>query len=84
MPSYVIKYNPVSDLKKVAPNGALDLKSAYANKTIPANLQSVDARYNGVDDPRSLIGRVKDPIDAEMIGKEIRKYGDEKLYEKTD
>lgn len=84
MPSYVIKFNPLTDLKKVAPNGALDLKSAYANKTIPANLESVDARFNGVDDPRAIIGRVKDPIDAEMLGKEIRKHGDEKLYEKSE
>lgn len=74
MPKYTCKYNPRTDLKKVSPTGALDLKSAYANNAIPADLQSSDAKFNGIDDPSSIAGRVTDPIDAAMQEKQIRGY----------
>lgn len=74
MPSYSCKYNPRTDFKKVSPTGALDLKSAYSNNAIPANLQSSEAKFNGIDDPASISGRVSDPIDAAMQERQIRDY----------
>ena len=68
------KYNPNTDIKAVSPNGALDLKSAFANNAIPANLNVKEGRYNNIDDPSSIAGRVKDTIDAEVINRSIRDY----------
>lgn len=74
MPAYSCKYNPRTDLKKVSPTGALDLKSAYANNAIPADLQSSEARFNGIDDPSSIAGRVSDAIDAAVQDKQLRDF----------
>lgn len=74
MPAYSCKYNSRTDLKKVSPTGSLDLKSAYANNAIPANLQSSEAKFNGIDDPSAIVGRVTDSIDAAIQEKQIRDY----------
>lgn len=68
------KYNPKTDLKKVSPTGALDLKSAYANNAIPAGLTVSEAKFNGIDDPASIAGRVHDAIDAAVTEHSIRSY----------
>lgn len=65
------RYNPKTDLKKVSPNGALDLKEAFANNVIPADLAVQDAKFNNIDDPASIVGRVKDFIDAEVMSREL-------------
>lgn len=74
MPECNCKYNPRTDLKKVSPTGALDLKSAYANNAIPANLQSSEAKFNGIEEPSAISGRVTDAIDAAMLEKQLRGY----------
>lgn len=85
MPKYDdIKYNPRTDLKKVSPIGALDLKSAYANNAIPATLEASEARYNGIDDPSAIAGRVSDPIDAAMAEKQIAGYKPPKPDDKQE
>lgn len=70
----VCKFDPKRDIKKVVPNGALDLKAAFANNAVPATLQSSESAYNQIDDPSSIAGRVKDRIDAEVAAKNIRDY----------
>lgn len=70
----VCKYNPKRDLKKVSPIGALDLKSAFVNNAIPADLQTSETRYNGIDDPSSIAGRPRDMIDSYMLEKQIKDY----------
>lgn len=85
MPKYDdIKYNPITDIKKVSPIGALDLKAAYANNAVPANLEASEARYNGVDDPAAIAGRISDPIDAVMAEKQISAFKDPKKDDKND
>lgn len=84
MPAYSCKYNPRTDLKKVSPTGALDLKSAYANNAIPANLQSSEANFNGIDDPSAISGRVSDAIDAAIQEKQIRGYKPPKEEKKEE
>lgn len=74
MPAYEPKYNPKTDIKKVSPTGALDLRSAFANNAIPATLEVTEAKFNGIEDPAAIAGRVKDPIDAEVVNKAIRDY----------
>lgn len=68
------KYNPRTDIKKVSPTGALDLKSAYANNAIPAGLTVSEAKFNGIDDPASIAGRVRDTIDAAVTEHSIRGF----------
>lgn len=74
MPGYECKYNPRTDIKKVSPTGSLDLKAAFVNNAIPANLEVTEAKFNGIDDPAAIAGRVHDTIDAEVTSKAIRDY----------
>lgn len=67
------KYNPNKDIKHVSPVGALDLKSAFANNSIPADLQVDEGKFNGIDDPASIVGRVSDVIDAEVQSRELNR-----------
>lgn len=71
---YSCKYNPITDLKKVSPTGALDLKAAFANNSIPANLDAKAGSYNMIDDPAAIAGRITDNIDAAMAEKSISGY----------
>lgn len=71
---YIVKYDPIRDKVKVMPNGALDLKSAYANNSIPANVSVKDSQFNGIKDPNAIYGRVKDSIDAEVMAATARGY----------
>lgn len=68
---YICRYNPNTDIKKVSPIGALDLKAAFANNAIPADLAVQDSAFNHIDDPRSIVGRVRDTIDAEVQSREL-------------
>lgn len=67
------KYNPNKDLKQVQPNGALDLKKAFANGTIPADLQVQDSRFNEISNPAAIVGRVSDTIDAEVQSRNLQR-----------
>lgn len=71
---YVCKYNPKKDVKRVSPNGALNLKQAYANNSIPADVRVKDGKFNGIDDPASIAGRPSDPLDAEVMASAARGY----------
>lgn len=83
-PIYKIEYNPARDIQKVAPNGALDLKEAFANNSIPSDLMTQDSKFNGIDDPISIGGRVTDMIDAEVMDNAIRNYKPESNDVKSD
>lgn len=74
MPTYICRYNPKKDIKRVSPTGALDLKAAFANNAIPSDLQVTEAKFNGIDDPSAIAGRVKNTIDAEVMQRSIRDY----------
>lgn len=68
---YDCQYDPNRDIAPVAPDGALDLKEAFVNNAIPADLAVQDAKFNNVDDPASIVGRVRDAIDAEVLSREL-------------
>lgn len=68
------EFDPKRDIAKVSPNGALDLKESFKNNAVPANLQANEGKFNGIDDPSSISGRISDKIDAEMQIKQIREY----------
>lgn len=71
---YHPKYNPVKDIQKVSPLGALDLREAFANSAIPANLMVDEGDFNDIDNPDSIATRVRDTIDAEVLDNAVRNY----------
>ena len=71
---YAPKYNPLKDVQKVSPLGALDLREAFANSAIPANLMVDEGDFNDIDNPDSIQTRVRDSIDAEVLDHAVRRY----------
>lgn len=71
---YRCKYDPRRDVRKVSPDGALNLKQAFASNSIPADIQVKDGKFNGIDDPASIAGRPSDSIDAEVMAATARGY----------
>lgn len=67
-------YNPVKDKKPVDGFGFVDLKSAFVNNTIPANVASADSDYNGIVDPASILGKPRDVFEAMDMQSHIRDY----------
>lgn len=72
--TYRCKYNPQKDIMKVSPIGSLDLKQAFANNAIPADLSVRDGHYNDIDSPEAISTRVKDKIDAEILDRSVKAY----------
>lgn len=56
-------YDPEVDLHKVDPEGVLDLREAFVNGMIPADVSVDDTRFNGVADPSVLMERPKDSFE---------------------
>lgn len=71
---YAPKYNPKKDIQKVSPLGALDLREAFANSAIPANLMTEEGDFNDIDSPDAISTRVRDSIDAEVLDNAVRHY----------
>lgn len=57
-------FNPVRDKETVSVSGFVDLKSAYVNRTIPADMASSIDEYNGIEDPESILGKPRDVFEA--------------------
>lgn len=74
---YSCRYNPGKDIQAVSPTGALDLKEAFANNAIPADLQASEGNYNGIDDPSSIGTRVTDRLDAEILDRAFKSFKNE-------
>lgn len=67
-------YNPVKDVKPVEQFGYVDLCSALANNSIPADVSASDESYNKIDNPASILGRPRDVFDAAHLQRTIRDY----------
>ena len=65
------RFNPVCDIERVSPEGALDLCKAYSLGSIPSNLDSVESDYNGIEDPASIIGKPDDVFSGIQAGKVV-------------
>lgn len=69
-----IKYNPISDIQEVEPFGFIDLVAANATSSVsPVNGIS-EARYNGIEDPRSIGARPSDIFEEMQANKAIFGY----------
>lgn len=71
---YSPKYNPLKDIQKVSPIGSLNLREAFANSSIPANLMSEEGNFNEIDNPDAIQTRVRNKIDAEVLDSAVRAY----------
>lgn len=67
-------FNPVRDKKAVDGFGFVDLKSAFVNNTIPANVASADSDYNGITEPGSILGKPRDVFEAMDMQSHIKNY----------
>lgn len=57
-------FDEVKDLAEVDQFGAIDLRSAFVNSSVPENVEISAESFNGVDDAQSLVGRPSDVFDA--------------------
>lgn len=48
------------NIQFVSQIGAIDLREAYANSVVPGSIEETEVDYNGIDDPKSIIGRPDD------------------------
>lgn len=67
-------FDPVRDKKAVEPFGFVDLKSALVSGVIPSQIEEVDANYNQIDDPASILGKPNDVFDAMHMQSAINGY----------
>lgn len=68
------KFNLTKDLKEVDQSGWIDLASANALSSIPANISNVDLAFNGIEDPRSIGLRPSDTFEAAQASVVISGY----------
>lgn len=57
-------FDEIKDLAEVDQFGAIDLRSAFLNSSVPDNVEISAESFNGVDDAQSLVGRPSDVFDA--------------------
>lgn len=57
-------YNPNRDISPVNPEGVINLKDAFVNGLIPADVAVGDSEYDNNDNPRSIIGRPANEFEA--------------------
>lgn len=57
-------FDPVRDITPVDQVGYIDLKFALANSCVPSQLPGSDLDYNGVDDPKAILGTPSDIFEA--------------------
>lgn len=57
-------YDPIKDIAPVDQFGFVDLRSAFVNASIPGDLSFSEESFNGVEEPRSLVGRSSDVFEA--------------------
>lgn len=67
-------YDPVKDLKPVDQIGFIDLPRAFVNGTIPPGIAEGDEAYNGIENPRSILGKPRDVFDALSLNQSIQDY----------
>lgn len=73
MKGVVCLYDPKRDFQEVQQGLSPDLDAALKSGIVADSGQNLD--YNGIEDPGSIIGVVRDRFDAVDAQRAIRKYG---------
>lgn len=71
MKEYTIAYNPDKDIQQVEQSGAVNLALANKMNSIPSQLQALELRFNGIEDPNSIGLRPSDEFEAMQAAKAI-------------
>lgn len=75
MDAGICKYDKKRDIQDVSQFGYVDLVESVKNGVVPANLQVQDAKFNGIEDPRSIIGKPSDTFEAYKMASFIAERG---------
>lgn len=67
-------YDPDRDISEVDPFGSVDLAKMHATGSVPASVPVTEERFNGIENPNSIAGRVSDDFDAMQANKAILAY----------
>lgn len=67
------KFNPICDYQKVESGLVVDLTETLKTGIVKESNSILES--NGIDDPESIVGMVRDRFDAIEADRAIRKYG---------
>lgn len=59
------------NIASVEQYGYVDLRVAYANASVPSTLEGVEGSFNGIDDPKSILGMPDDVFSAMRAAKAV-------------
>lgn len=68
-------YNPMCDICAVEPFGYINLVEAVENGTVPSTINNVEAEYNGIEDPATIIGKPGDIFEMYRMSDYIKANG---------
>lgn len=67
------KYNPAQDLHAVDTAFAgVDLRKAYVNGAVPANMVGSSLEFNDIEDPSTIMPRPSDVFEAHRQSKHVK------------
>lgn len=69
-----VQFDKFKDISEVSQTGFVDLVSAFANHSVPANIESDDLEFNNVDDPSVILRKPKDTFEAMQFRQTISDY----------
>lgn len=69
-----IQYNPLTDVAEVSQNGFVDLVTAFANNSIPSNIEGVEENFNNIEEPGNILRKPKDVFDAMQLRQTLSDY----------
>lgn len=67
-----IYFDKTKDLKEVDKFGFVDLILSLRTGSVPSDVSASVANYNGIEDPKSIIGSPSDIFDAMRLHDEIK------------
>lgn len=68
------RFDPARDLCAVSQTGFIDLKSAFETGVVPSVTADSESDYNGIEDPRSILGKPSDVFEAMEMQSHINSY----------
>lgn len=77
---YSAEFNEFEDVSEVVCTSS-NLRVAYANGSIPPNLGVDEHRFNGIEDPASILSSPKDVFEAAQLRQTISDYEPSKPVE---
>lgn len=65
------EYDVLKDLNEVSQTGSINLKVAFTEGVIPADMEDVDDRFNGIESD-SVLGKPTDQFEYERLTTHIK------------